>query len=396
VGAALTAAARAASAAAGDKAGSRNYITNGGAEEAGAGGLPAGWEKAFIPSPTLRMTREARDARAGLACLYVENRTPYPQPTCDNWLQNLTRADAAALAGKRVQLSAWVRTQDVPDGQDGGVNVCVQCWDTETLTPASKMVGFASTEVVHGTTEWTRLQSEPMVVPTATKLICVRASLLQTGRAAFDDIELREIPPDRNPSTRIGSGRSDASAAPASRGSLDPELLGQVTGEVVDVLPVDRDQMVLAYLPDWAHGRVDNIAVANNDGGVRTLLAWPPVEAKDRKCLLALYARESTSKGDAGPIGAYAVLADWDEQTSWTNQPKVSNQPAAELPFKDQKGWRVFDVTKLANAAPPSHGVMLRFESEDKTADTWSGYAFVSREGEGEWATKRPVLLVVK
>ena len=27
------------------------------------------------------------------------------------------------------------------------------------------------------------------------------------------------------------------------------------------------------------------------------------------------------------------------------------------------------------------HGVMLRFEAEDKTAETWSGYAFVSREG---------------
>src|SRR5207237_2551680 len=118
---------------------------------------------------------------------------------------------------------------------------------------------------------------------------------------------------------------SPEAAAPAAiaSASLDKELLAKVQGEVVAAIPVERDQMILAYLPDWAHGRVDNIAVANNDGGVRTLLAWAPVaDAKgaDRKFLLALYARESVSKGDAGAIAAYEVLEEWDEQTSWSKQ----------------------------------------------------------------------------
>ena len=46
-------------------------------------------------------------------------------------------------------------------------------------------------------------------------------------------------------------------------------LSRMIDGQIVEVSPITKDCMVLSYLPDWAHGNVDNIGVANNDGGVR-------------------------------------------------------------------------------------------------------------------------------
>ena len=57
---------------------------------------------------------------------------------------------------------------------------------------------------------------------------------------------------------------------------LDAELIKLAAAPIVRVLPVSRDCMVLSYLPDWNFGNVDNIGIGNNDGGVRTLLDWPP------------------------------------------------------------------------------------------------------------------------
>jgi hypothetical protein len=232
------------------------------------------------------------------------------------------------------------------------------------------------------------MESKPIVVPKGTKLLTVRAALTGQGKVWFDEIAVKEV--HSEPTTH------------ASADTLDRELLGKIDGKVLQVLPIDRDQMVLAYLPDWAHGQVDNIAVANNEGGVRTLIGWPPIDPKliDNKFLLALYARETVSNGEAGPIGAYEVLEDWNEATSWAKQPKTADQPSTEFQFENAKGWHVFDVTKLATAQAkpkaPAHGVMLRFKDEKQTSETWSGYAFVSREGNGEWEARQPLLLIVK
>ena len=54
-------------------------------------------------------------------------------------------------------------------------------------------------------------------------------------------------------------------------------------------------------------------------------------------------------------------------------------------------------VRDQAKAGRTGHGVLLRFLSEDfNNGPPWSGYDLVSREGAGEWASRRPVLLVVK
>jgi hypothetical protein len=166
--------------------------------------------------------------------------------------------------------------------------------------------------------------------------------------------------------------------------------------------------MILSYIADWAHGNVDNIGVANNQGGVRTLIDWPAVppdlaSAPDRRFLLALYSRDTTSNPPAGPIHAFAIGEDWPELTSWRTQPAYDPEPAATYQFEPGPGWKLFDVTPIVRdqvkAGRKGHGVLLRFLSEDfadRGQSDWCGYAFVSREGTGEWARRRPVLLVVE
>ena len=89
------------------------------------------------------------------------------------------------------------------------------------------------------------------------------------------------------------------------RPEVDEELARSVSGRIIRAEPIRKDCMVLAYLPDWAHGDVDNIAVANNDGGVRTLIDWPAVTPEEpdspgRQYFVALYSRKTTSHEPAG------------------------------------------------------------------------------------------------
>lgn len=111
--------------------------------------------------------------------------------------------------------------------------------------------------------------------------------------------------------------------------------------------------MVLAYLKDWSHGEVDNIAVANNDGGVRTLLAWKPLPAKttegpNRRVYLAVYSRKTTAEKDVSEIVVSPITKKWPEITSWETQPKID--PAVEtvsVKFEPGNGWKLVDITPL-------------------------------------------------
>jgi len=193
----------------------------------------------------------------------------------------------------------------------------------------------------------------------------------------------------------------------AAKTVLDDALAERFPGRVVGRVDVVKDCMVLAYMPEWSHGEVDNLGVANNDGGVRTLLAWgeldPRAVSPDARFVVALYARGTTANGPAGPLHAFALRGDWPERTSWNTLPDYDPEPAATYKFAPGEGWKLFDVTDLVRAdAKAGHngsGVMLRFLSEDHSTQRkkdWSGYQFVSREGTGEWAKRRPVLLVVE
>lgn len=364
-------------------------ISNGGAEEDVKNGTPPGWFMASVPAATLRLFVDNAHSRAGKACLAISNQHEYDSPVANNWGQKIL----AVPVGKTVRLAAYIRTEEA-----GKANVCLQCWADN----GTRMVGFASTPVFSGTNGWTLAEAEELIVPPETTLLIVRAALGGTGTAYFDDVSLEVVE------------RSATAAAPAKPDVQNPysvpdktDLAGQVRdvlkGRLVRSVSISKDCMVLAYMSTWNHGNVDNIAVANNNGGVRTLVAWPKPSADEiappqRRFFLALYCRKATLHGTPGPIGVYEVLEDWGERTAWQGQPSSAGLPATKADVTPGEGWKFFDVTPLVRkqaADDDLHGAVLRFESEARNGD-WSGYAFASREAIGQWSDRRPLLLVVE
>jgi RNA polymerase sigma-70 factor (ECF subfamily) len=206
---------------------------------------------------------------------------------------------------------------------------------------------------------------------------------------------------ERRPNASRKTQKAGSSAA------LDPALVKRAPGPILRSLPISKDCTIIAYLPNQNLGHVDNFAVYNYGGGVRALLEWPeiPLEeaaAPGRRFLVALYARRTTSHPPTGQIHAFEILDKWPELNAWSIQPRYDPEPSATYKFEPGEGWKLFDVTHLVRSQVKPrrecHGILLRFLSEDfKREDVdGSGYHFVSREGAGEWAARRPVLLVVE
>jgi RNA polymerase sigma factor (sigma-70 family) len=183
----------------------------------------------------------------------------------------------------------------------------------------------------------------------------------------------------------------------------EPKDLSEVVeGRIKRSVVVSKDCMILAYMPDWAHGNVDNLGIASNNGGVRTLVDWPdvpPSEVKspDLKFYLAFYSRETTPKPKPGSILAFELSSPWPELTSWNAMPDHEPDPVLTAKFEPGDGWKLFDITAFVRdkEGKSGDGLMFRFLSEDRNGGTWSGYKLVSREGVAEWARCRPRLVVV-
>jgi hypothetical protein len=349
-----------------------NLLPNGGGELAGkADDVPAEWFPASIAADGLVMGRDRGVAHAGEASLFISNAAEYEEPVSNNWAQQLRFVPRGLV----VRVRGWIRSEDAE-----AANICVQCWGPGGQT----MIGFASTPVIKGTTDWKRVTSKRLVVPEDTSQVIVRMALTGKGRVWFDDVKLEVV---------------------GSKVSKDPGLAAVVKGRILDRVPLEKDSMILAYMPEWKHGNVDNIGVANNDGGVRTLLQWKTPSATDalpnRKYMLAVYSRDTKNGAAPSAIEMYEILGNWDELVSWKEQPKLSSKPVAKFDFEPGEGWKLFDVTPVverqAKADGAAQGVLLRFASEDRSGEKkdWSGYQLVSREGIGEWESRRPMLLVV-
>ncbi len=349
-----------------------NLLPNGGGETAGPSkDVPAEWFAAAIAAEGLQMGRATEHVHSGDAALFIRNTADYEQQVSNNWAQQLRYVPR----GQAVRVRGWVRTEDAD-----AANICVQCWGPDGQT----MIGFASTPVIKGTSDWRRVTSDRLVVPEDTAQVIVRAALTGKGRVDFDDVALEIV---------------------GAKALTDPGLAPAEKGRILKKLPLVKDSMILAYLPDWKHGNVDNIGVDNNDGGVRTLVQWktPPATpgSPNRRYVLAMYSRDTKAKDGASAIQMHEILDEWDELISWKEQPKVSAEPAATFELETGEGWKLFDVTSIvdrqAKAGGTAHGVMIRFKSEDRSGEKedWSGYQWVSREGIGEWQSRRPVLMVV-
>ena len=124
---------------------------------------------------------------------------------------------------------------------------------------------------------------------------------------------------------------------------------------------------MLSYLPDWAHGEVGQ----HRGRQQRRRRESPPgvaehplgrTQSTDRKFLLTLYSRKTTSVGPAGPLLAFEVLQDWTERTSGPAYP-TTPRLSARYKFEPGEGWKVFDVTPIIRSR---NGILLRFLSEDR------------------------------
>ena len=360
-------------------------LLNGGAEQ-GKGELPSAWHEAKVAAPGLKMWRDGGQPHAGKWSLAIRNTHDYPEPVSNNWAQSLQ----AVPVGKTIVVAASLRAEDAD-----AANVCVQCWDPS----GQKLLALGSTPVIRGDQGWTRLKGQPLVVPEGTASVTVRAALTGKGAAWFDDIAVEVVEGAAAGPVTAHVERSDSN--PGKSPVLDPELAAQVDGEIVQVVPVVKDVMVLSYMADWAHGNLDNLAVSNNEGGVRLLAQWADVKeppAGPHKYLLALYARDDLVPDGAPPrpaaaqVFAYGIRDPWEEITSWKTQPAVAENLAAKSSLPAGLGWKLVDVTALVEAKGGTpHGVMLRPEAGGEHFSI----GFVSREGEGQWKLRRPVLLVV-
>jgi hypothetical protein len=203
----------------------------------------------------------------------------------------------------------------------------------------------------------------------------------------------------------VMAGWLSLAAVAGVEGVSEKALAKSVPGTIVRTLPVTKDSMVLAYMPQWNFGDIDNIGVANNDGGVRTFFAWEtlPKDAlgsKNRRVYLAVYSRKTTAAKEGGKIQIAPLATEWNQSPSWESQPKGNETAKAVVtPFQPGEGWKLFDVTPLIEqqANVGKAGVVMRFEEENQSASggDWSGYEFVSREAEKEWKDGKPRLLVV-
>lgn len=372
-----------------------NLLLNPGAEQ-GKGENPSIWEQASVPVDGLKMERTTDVAKEGKASLMISNEHKYEKPVANNWMQSLQTVPHGAT----LRVAAAIRTKDADSA-----NVCLQCWDST----GEKMLAFGSTPVVRGDQDWIRLTSSPVIVPAATASIIVRAALLGTGMVFFDELEVTSERPT-GPENQTADADTNGSSADSEKASeIDlAEVVKNLHGKLVQRVPVTRDCMVLAYMKEWNHGEVDNIGVANNDGGVRTLLAWKALPAKaiegtNRRVVLALYSRKTDAKPEASEIEISSISQKWQERTSWETQPKTqsgSDQAAMKIKFQPGDGWKLFDITPLVQkkTSANQNGVMLQFKDENRSGakQDWSGYQFVSREGEGEWKNRRPQVLVVE
>ncbi|MHC4478608.1 MAG: DNRLRE domain-containing protein [Planctomycetota bacterium] len=361
----------------------KNLLLNPGAEQ-GKNQLPSAWYAAKISADGLRMCQATDQAYSGKASLVISNQHEYELPTSNNWAQSIQNIPK----GKTIRLSGFVKTEDAD-----AVNVCVQYWDIK----GKNMLAFASTPILRGDQDWMLVQSRPIVIPTETASIIVRAALTGKGKAWFDDLELVVV--DLSEQTK------QIQLPEKSTTSLTNDLVGALPGKLVRSAPITKDCMILSYIPRWAYGKIDNLAVANNGGGVRTLIDWPAIpfdEAKrsDRRFIIAYYSRKTTFSPPADQIQAYELLRDWPERTSWEQQPTAALKPSATFDFVPDKGWKLFDITPLvrnqAKSKRKRHGMLLRFAHEDHASKTHSGYSFVSGEGTGQWESFKPKLLIVE
>jgi hypothetical protein len=156
-----------------------NLVTNPGFEEM-ADEKPVGWR---IPGKEYTISTDR--PRTGQRCLRFENADAGKYVLCATSVQ--------VEKGRRYELSAWVRTEDIV-GEDTGASICLEFWGADNkYLSGSYPKGIKGT---HG--EWTQVRGVSGPVPDGAErvnLTCyVRKGM--TGVAYWDDVSLQlHVPP---------------------------------------------------------------------------------------------------------------------------------------------------------------------------------------------------------
>jgi RNA polymerase sigma-70 factor (ECF subfamily) len=357
-----------------------NLLTNGSFEDnngivvegQGGGPQPTGWNRG-APVDGVEYIYAQDDGHSGstsVAFRKTENRHfPIAQ-----WSQTFDHGGSSSA----LEVSAWIKAQDVTKAV-----VDVQFTDAQGdwTHEWAVFVGQRDQSDPVVTHDW-REHTGTVDIPPGTQAITVGLQMYGPGAVAFDDVV-----------ARYGAAVVHAQAEP-----------GLSFDRIVRTEQIVKDCMILAYLPDWNHGNVDNLAVANNGGGVRTLIGIPEIPPEDalredREFYVQLHVREVTAGVDPSPIAMHEIMQDWPEMTSWNTRPPIG-EAAAHVAFNPTEGFHYFDITPIVRAAAregrPLRGVMLRFEDESREGD-WSGYAFDGSENDrpANLGNRKPSLFVV-
>ncbi len=96
--------------------------------------------------------------------------------------------DAAPLAGKTVRLSAWMRTEGVPDAGRGGAGLVLTAMRGSSILAYE----FMKRARLRGTSDWQRVSIE-LALPARTTRLEAGATLEGAGTAWVDDFELEIV-----------------------------------------------------------------------------------------------------------------------------------------------------------------------------------------------------------
>jgi hypothetical protein len=165
--------------------------SNGGFEEKGPHGGAADWWRLGGPNESYAMELDPDVVHSGSASGRVDYKRG--EPGWGAWNQSY---DPTAFAGKKIHLSAWIKTERAET-----CGPCTKPGQTTATLDESIRKGAevrinqsaanykAITPFVTGTSDWTRFEAEAVIEPHATSII-IAPILWGKGRAWFDDIKV--------------------------------------------------------------------------------------------------------------------------------------------------------------------------------------------------------------
>jgi len=151
----------------------------------GEGGNPEGWVAIqHAGDESYDFALDSGQKRSGTQSMRIKRIGPEPYGTIAQIL------DGAPYAGKTVRLSAWIRTESIPDGRNTGAALVLAAMRGGSFLAHD----FMTRSRVRGTTDWQRYSIE-LKLPPATTRLELGAMLEGAGTLWVDDFEMETVEP---------------------------------------------------------------------------------------------------------------------------------------------------------------------------------------------------------